>query len=103
MGVLQQIIRETTNRMNRLSKQESENEVKIFKMQGQIEQEKLYSRLQDIQNSHAQNKADVEGQSEAQRVKAFVEGLKNDVPDLPKRMDIWHTLRKTEALNTVSQ
>merc|ERR1719492_624500 len=36
--VLQQIIQETTNRMNRLSQQESENEVKLFRMQGQIEQ-----------------------------------------------------------------
>merc|ERR1712151_981712 len=43
--VLQQIIQETTNRMNRLSQQESENEVMIFKMQGQIEQEKLNTQL----------------------------------------------------------
>lgn len=35
--VLQEIIQETTNRMNRLSQAESENEVKMFKMQGQIE------------------------------------------------------------------
>merc|ERR1712048_313504 len=39
--VLQQIIEETTNRLNRLSQAESENEVKMFKMSGQIEQEKL--------------------------------------------------------------
>merc|ERR1719515_597207 len=34
--ILEQIIQETTNRMNRLSQQESENEVKVFAMQGQL-------------------------------------------------------------------
>jgi len=34
------MIVETTNRMNRLQKQESENEVKLFEMQGEIAQEK---------------------------------------------------------------
>ena len=37
--ILEQIIQETTNRMNRLSQQESENEIKMFAMSGEIEQE----------------------------------------------------------------
>merc|ERR1712183_768668 len=46
--ILQQIIQETTNRMNRLSQQESENEVKMFHMQGRIEQERLNGELLSI-------------------------------------------------------
>merc|ERR1712139_379430 len=52
--VLQQIIEETTNRLNRLSQAESENEVNIYKMQGQIEQEKLNSQLLKIQQEQQQ-------------------------------------------------
>merc|ERR1739848_479877 len=70
--ILEQIIQETTNRMNRLSQQESENEVKMFKMHGQIEQEKLNSQLLEIQNQHAQKEAKSFGLSEAERVKSFM-------------------------------
>merc|ERR1712048_1260037 len=77
--VLQQIIEETTNRLNRLSQAESENEVKIFKMQGQIEQEKLNGELLEIQYEHSKQEAAVSGAAEAERVKAFVQGLAEDV------------------------
>jgi len=101
--VLQQIIQETTNRMNRLSQQESENEVKLFKMQGQIEQEKLSGELLAIQQEHAQMEAKVAGAAEADRVAAFVHGLAVDVPKLEDRVAMWQTLRKTDALSVVSQ
>ena len=45
-----QIIEETTNRMNRLSQAESENEVKLFRTQGEIEQEKLNGALLSIKH-----------------------------------------------------
>jgi len=102
-AVLQQIIAETTNRMNRLSQQESENEVKIFKMQGQIEQEKLNGELLEIRHQHTQNEAQVAGIAEASRVSSFIRGLQDDVPSLQHRMDMWQTLRKTEALSVVSR
>merc|ERR1711907_800990 len=101
--VLQQIIQETTNRMNRLSQAESENEVKLFKMQGQIEQERLNGELLEIQYQHSQAEAKVQGSAEADSVKAFVKGLNKVVPDLKDRMEMWQTLRKTDALTTVSQ
>merc|ERR1719327_2551442 len=43
--ILEQIIQETTNRMNRLSQAESENEVNLFRTQGDIEQERLNGAL----------------------------------------------------------
>merc|ERR1712217_984615 len=80
--VLQQIIQETTNRMNRLSQQESENEVKLFRMQGQIEQERLNGELLRIKQEHSLMEAQVSGAAEADRVKAFISGLENEVPKL---------------------
>merc|ERR1712054_290172 len=101
--VLSQIIQETTNRMNRLSQAESENEVKLFRMQGQIEQEKLNGDLLEIQHQHSQAEARVSGVSEADRVSAFIKGLDKDVPVLQDRIGMWQTLRKTDALTAVSQ
>merc|ERR1712167_528734 len=84
--ILQQVIQETTNRINRLSQQESENEVKIYNMQGRIEQEKLSGELLSIQHEHAQKEAQVTGTSEADRVTAFIAGLADQVPDLQDRI-----------------
>merc|ERR1719182_352541 len=51
--ILEQIIQETTNRMNRLQQQESENEVQLFKLQGDIEEEKKISELLEIQKANS--------------------------------------------------
>lgn len=101
--VLQQIIEETTNRLNRLSHAESENEVRIYKMQGQLEEEKLNSQLLEIQHRHAKAEAAVSGEAEAERVAAFVKRLEEHVPALDDRISIWQTLRKTDALSVISQ
>jgi len=100
--VLQQIIEETTNRLNRLSQVESENEVKIFRMQGQIEQEKLNAELLEIQHRHAEQEAQVSGAAEANRVAAFMQGLAETVPTHEDRLTVWQTLRKNDALSVVS-
>lgn len=101
--VLQQIIEETTQRMNRLSKQESENEVMIFKMQGQIEQQRLNGDLLSIQHQHAQQEAQVAGLAEADKIRAFMEGLEKEVPGLEDRSALWEALRKTEALSVMAE
>jgi regulator of protease activity HflC (stomatin/prohibitin superfamily) len=101
--VLQQIIEETTNRLNRLSQAESENEVRLYSMQGQIEQEKLNGDLLQIQHEHVKNEAAVSGTAEAERVGSFLESLKQQVPDLNERIQMWQVLRKTDALNAVAQ
>merc|ERR1712038_1663196 len=47
--ILEQIIQETTNRMNKLQQQESENEVQLQEIKGDIEEEKARSELITIQ------------------------------------------------------
>jgi len=101
--VLQQIIQETTNRMNRLQKQESENEVHMFQIQGDIEEEKARSELLDIQTANNNARAQMEGLGEAERAKKFLEGLKDMVPELQDRLAMWNTLRKGDALGTLAQ
>jgi len=101
--VLQQIIEETTNRLNRLSQAESENEVKIFKMQGQLEQEQMNGQILEIQHEHTKNEAKVAGIAEAERVAAFVKSLEKDVPKLEDRIAMWQVLRKKDALSVVSE
>jgi len=94
--ILQKIIQETTNRMNRLSQQESENEVNMFKLKGEIEQSRLKQELHD-------SEASVAGAAEAQKVRSFMAGIEEAVPELEQRLAMWQTLRKGDALATVSQ
>ena len=101
--VLQQIIQETTNRMNRLSQAESENEVNLFKTQGEIEQERLKGELMEIRNAQKQSDAKAEGAAEAEKLTSFMDGLTGSVPKLDERMQMWQTLRKHDALCAVSE
>merc|ERR1711988_964579 len=70
--ILEQIIQETTNRMNRLSQQESENEVKMFAMKGEIEQETRRAELLKVLQAHKLMEARNFGEAEAERVKSFL-------------------------------
>merc|ERR1719478_748501 len=47
--ILEKIIQETTNRLNRLSQAESENEVNMFRTSGQVEQSRVNNELLKIQ------------------------------------------------------
>merc|ERR1711977_213008 len=59
--ILEQIVQETTNRMNRLSQQESENEIKMFALTGEIEQETRRAELLKVLQSHKLMEAQNEG------------------------------------------
>jgi len=100
--VLQQIIEETTNRLNRLSQAESENEVNLYRVQGQIEHERLNGSLKEIQQANLSAEAAADGAAEAGRCAAFVKGLAEEVPKLEDRISMWQVLRKTDALTVVS-
>merc|ERR1712150_173159 len=59
--ILEQIIQETTNRMNKLQQQESENEVQLYKIRGEIEEEKATAELIQIQTENCEKKSKMEG------------------------------------------
>merc|ERR1711959_103171 len=100
--ILEQIIQETTNRMNRLSQQESENEIKMFAMTGQIEQETRRADLLKVLQAHKLMEATNEGEAEAERVRSFLAATEPSVPKLENRIALWQTLRKRDALEAVS-
>merc|ERR1712137_36721 len=101
--ILEQIIQETTSRMNRLSQAEGENEVNIFRTQGQTEQTRLNDDLLQIQHKQTQSEACVGGKAEAEHVASFLETLSAHVPSLEERIQMWQVLRKTDALSVVSK
>ncbi|KAG2489958.1 hypothetical protein HYH03_011588 [Edaphochlamys debaryana] len=108
-AILEAIIQETTNRMNRLSCQESENEVALAKLKGMVEQEKATSEVLAIQHEHSLASARAEGSAEAERCVAFLEAMRSSGTLPPARdgrdpaEDFWQLLRKNEALASVAQ
>merc|ERR1712216_996430 len=99
--ILQQIIQETTNRMNRLQQQESENEWQLLQIKGDIEEERAKKELLDVQIANSAARAQMEGEGEACKVKAFLQGLAHELPDMETRVGLWNELRKREALAEV--
>jgi len=100
-AVLQEIIKERTDRLNQKQKQESVNEVKLCKMKGDIEEEKLHGELLKIRHSHHRAEAAMEGEAEADQLRMFLKGLP-DVPDNTK-FAFWTTLRRLDAIRSISK
>ena len=103
--ILEQIIQETTNRLNRIQQQESQNEVQLREIKGDIEEEKARSELISIQTANSNQKSKMEGLAEAEKIKSFLSQLSKDIPDLDKNtiIELWSTLRKEDALKTISK
>merc|ERR1711933_576909 len=89
--------------MNRLSQAEGENEVSLFRTQGQVEQSRVNNELLAIQREQSKADAEVTGSAESERVATFLKGLESQVPLLEDRIKMWQVLRKTEALSVVAQ
>lgn len=103
-NILRQIIQETTNRMNKLQQQESENEVQLHQINGDIEEEKAKTELIKIKTANSNALSNMEGLAEAERVKSFLNNLSSEFPemDLDTKVKFWSVLRKEDALRVVS-
>jgi len=102
---LSEIIQETTNRTNRLQQQESENEVQLKNIRGNIEEEKATSELLMVQTKNSTSRAEMEGLFEAQRARSFLETLSVSFPqelEFKQIIDMWNILRKEDALKVIS-
>jgi len=104
--VLQEIIQETTNRINRLQQQNSENDVQAAKLAADIELEKSRTELIETQlknhQLHAQKSGESDGMRRARGAAEFIDGLKNTLPDVAKRVELYEMQEKLEnnRLNT---
>ncbi len=99
--ILQEIIQETTNRLNRLQKQSSENEIRLKQVEGEIEVAQTRGALLAIMRTNAQAEAQTAGEAEAERVRSFLGLLGNDL-GLAEKLAVFNTLRKQDALAVLS-
>merc|ERR1719183_801632 len=99
--VLQLIIQETTNRINRLQVQNSENDVLAAKLAADIQMEKGKTELIESQAKNQQLQAKMEGESggmkRAQSAKAFIDGLNQSLPNVSKRVELYELHEKLES------
>jgi regulator of protease activity HflC (stomatin/prohibitin superfamily) len=100
--ILQEIIQVTTNRINRLQKQDSENEIELNKVKGQIEAEQRRADYLDIRSHNQQEEARIAGACEAVKVKTFFDGLGVDVKTNEK-ISIFSMLRKKDYIDQLSR
>lgn len=107
-AILEAIIQETTNRMNRLNCQESENEVALAKLRGVVEQERANSEVLAIRQEHGLASARAEGAAESERCLAFLKGIQEAGWDgefakvQGLAVGLWHELRRGEAIEKVA-
>lgn len=99
-AVLQDIIKEHTNRIARMQKQESANEVNVKMLEGQIASEEMRLKLLDIKLEATRKEGRIVGEQEAARIQAFMEGTEGSAAD---KMKYFSTLRKAETLKDLSQ
>jgi regulator of protease activity HflC (stomatin/prohibitin superfamily) len=99
--ILMEIIQETTNRLNRLQKQQSENEVSLQKVQGDIQAEELRGRLIELQRQHTRVTAEADGEGEARKILTFLEVL-GDQLTLTDKTTLFNVLRQQDKIEALS-
>jgi hypothetical protein len=100
--ILNEIIQETTNRLNRIQKQESENDVSLRQVDGNIKVERSRGELIELQRENERLLSLTAGESEAQRVLSFLNGLGDELT-MEQKIGIFQTLRKGDVLETLSK
>lgn len=105
---LQEIIKETADRLKKQEFQKGENEVAMKKMEGDIELEKKNKELIEIKKSHLIIESKIEGQAEAQKVKAYMEELTGAPADSlnlkqEEAVSMFTMLRKMDTIKMLSE
>jgi len=99
--VLQETVQETTNKMNRVLKQETTNEVIRIEMEGKIREEELKKRVLEIQYEHEQIVAKTDGDANAKRVHAFLTSLGDEL-SLEQKLVVFNIMEKQEAIKQLA-
>jgi len=101
--ILQQIIEETINRINRLQVQESSNEVRAAALQADILLERQRTALIETKATNAKLEAsmlgDADGMKLMQAANSFIGGLNNSVPDEKQRIDLYKMHERLASKN----
>eukprot|EP01059_Diplonema_ambulator_P002145 TRINITY_DN1177_c0_g1_i1.p1 TRINITY_DN1177_c0_g1~~TRINITY_DN1177_c0_g1_i1.p1 ORF type:complete len:691 (+),score=241.81 TRINITY_DN1177_c0_g1_i1:78-2150(+) len=73
--ILQDIIKETCDRMRFKERQKGENEVALEKLMGEIEEERKRQQLIEVKKSHLKVEAKIEGEAKGARIGEFLSYL----------------------------
>jgi hypothetical protein len=94
--ILQEIIRETTNRINRMQKQESENDVARAKLEAEIRLEKKRTDLLTTKASNDRLVSEMEGEASGLRLAKSAQtflnalgGANATLPDVASRLELY--------------
>merc|ERR1712232_863468 len=92
-AVLQEIIQETTNRINRMQQQQSQNDVLKEQLNGEIELEKQRKELIQAKSDNDRMKAIIEGEAEglrlAKNAQSFLGTLDKELPEAEHRLALF--------------
>jgi len=105
-SILQEIIQETTNRINKLTAQQSENDVKAAALTADIRLEQQRTAL--IRTKAENDKLQAQKQGEATGLElvrgaaTFIDGLNESVPDADSRVELYklHESLKSRNMDT---
>mmetsp|Transcript_50453 Transcript_50453/g.99669 ORF Transcript_50453/g.99669 Transcript_50453/m.99669 type:complete len:210 (+) Transcript_50453:3-632(+) len=102
-ATLQEIIEETTNRINKLEAQRSANDVAAAKLAADIELEKKKLQLINTQATNERLVAAREGEAEgvemAKSASTFINDLSSSLPDVDERLSLYKFHKKLENQN----
>lgn len=101
-NILQEIVQETTNKLNRIQKQESENEVNLKKITGEIESEKKKNDLLDIKELNLKKGAEIIGKSKAVEIKTFFKEFDDEII-FENRLKLFNTIKTQENIKNLSK
>jgi len=105
--ILQNIIYETTNRLNNLAKAESTNQINAAKMLANIELERQRTNLIRRQAENAKLESQSTGESAGSKMlraaQTFIGGLNVSVPDLDQRVELYQLQESLKSRNIDTQ
>jgi len=101
--ILQEIIQETTNRMNRLTAQQSENDVKAAELSADIQLENQRTELIRTQSENerlrSQMKGEATGMEMVRGAASFIDGLNESVPSVETRVELYQMHEEMKGRN----
>jgi len=104
---LQEIIKETADRLKKKECQKGENEVALSKLEGEIEQERLNKQLIELKKSHLKTESRIEGEAEYHKVAAFLGGCTGEGADevtvpMDQAVQLYQMLRKLDSVQALA-
>merc|ERR1712193_378023 len=104
---LQEIIKETADRLKKKECQKGENEVALSKLEGEIEQERLNKQLIELKKSHLKTESRIEGEAEYHKVAAFLGGCTGEGADevqvpMDQSVQLYQMLRKLDSVQALA-